>query len=148
MNALVDAEVIDALYQASQAGVQVDLIVRGICCLRPGLPGVSDNIKVTSVLGRFLEHSRIYAFEIEGEEPEVYIGSADLMPRNLDNRVELVVPLVEDAARAVVLEVLDRSLADEEGAWVLTEDGSWIGVMPDGTGHSVQREFMWAASES
>jgi polyphosphate kinase len=148
MNSLVDRRCIRALYRASQAGVQVEINVRGISCLRPGVPGVSDNIRVTSVLGRFLEHSRIYAFEIEGEEPQVYIGSADLMPRNLDNRVELVVPLIEPAARAVVLDVLDRSLADEEGSWVLDEDGSWTAVMPDGSGHSVQRELMWAAAEA
>ncbi|MEH3053690.1 MAG: hypothetical protein PGN13_06705 [Patulibacter minatonensis] len=106
------------------------------------MPGISDTITVTSVLGRFLEHSRIYAFEIEGEEREVYIGSADLMPRNLDNRVELVVPLVEEAARGEVFDVLDRSLADEEGAWRLSEDGSWTPVMPDGAGRSVQRELL------
>ncbi len=134
MNSLVDRRCIRALYRASQAGVQVEVNVRGISCLRPGVPGVSDNIRVTSVLGRFLEHSRIYAFDIEGEEPEVYIGSADLMPRNLDNRVELVVPLIEAAARAEVMEVLDRSLSDEEGAWTLDEDGSWVAVMPEGTG--------------
>ncbi len=148
MNSLVDRRSIRALYRASQAGVQVEINVRGICCLRPGVPGVSDNIRVTSALGRFLEHSRIYAFEIEGEEPQCYIGSADLMPRNLDNRVELVVPLIEDAARGVVMDVLDRSLADEEGSWTLGEDGSWTAVMPDGTGHSVQRELMWAAAEA
>jgi polyphosphate kinase len=148
MNSLVDRRCIRALYRASQAGVEVEINVRGICCLRPGVPGVSDNIRVTSVLGRFLEHSRIYAFEIEGEEPQVYIGSADLMPRNLDNRVELVVPLTEEAARGVVLDVLDRSIADEEGAWTLADDGSWTPVMADGTGHSVQRELMWAAAEA
>ncbi len=148
MNSLVDRRSIRALYRASQAGVQVEINVRGICCLRPGVPGVSDNIRVSSTLGRFLEHSRIYAFEIEGEEQQCYIGSADLMPRNLDNRVELVVPLVEDAARAVVMDVLNRSLADEEGSWILGEDGSWIAVMPDGTGHSVQRELMWATAEA
>ncbi|MFT4034355.1 MAG: polyphosphate kinase 1 [Patulibacter sp.] len=148
MNSLVDRRCIRALYRASQAGVQVEINVRGICCLRPGVPGVSDNIRVTSVLGRFLEHSRIYAFEIDAEAPEVYIGSADLMPRNLDNRVELVVPLIDPAARSVVLEVLDRSLRDEEGAWQLDAGGVWTAVLPDGTGHNVQRECMWAAAEA
>ncbi len=114
MNALVDRRCIRALYRASQAGVDVQINVRGVCCLRPGVPGISDNIEVRSVLGRFLEHSRIYAFEIAGEEPEVLIGSADLMPRNLDNRVELVVPLLDPAARGEVLDVLARSLQDEE----------------------------------
>ncbi len=147
MNALVDRRCIRALYRASQAGVQVEINVRGVCCLRPGVPGVSENIRVVSVLGRFLEHSRIFSFEIDGKEPEVLMGSADLMPRNLDNRVELVVPLLDKAARDVVLDVLDRSLADEEGAWELQEDASWKAVMPEGSGRSVQRELMAAASE-
>ena len=147
MNALVDRRCIRALYRASQAGVTVEINVRGVCCLRPGVPGVSENIRVVSVLGRFLEHSRIFSFEIEGEEPEVLMGSADLMPRNLDNRVELVVPLLDKAARDVVLDVLDRSIADEEGAWDLQQDASWKPVLPEGSGRSVQRELMAAASE-
>jgi len=92
MNSLTDSRCIEALYEASQAGVPIDLNVRGICALRPGIPGVSDNIQVVSVVGRFLEHSRIYSFRRNGES-RYYIGSADLMPRNLDNRVELVVPV-------------------------------------------------------
>ena len=124
MNALLDAPSIRALYRASQAGVQVGLNVRGICALRPGVAGVSDNIEVVSVVGRFLEHSRIFSFERPGEEERVYIGSADLMPRNLYNRVELVTPVEDSKIRAQLLDLLDRCLADNTNAWVLGSDGS------------------------
>ena len=102
----------------------VELNVRGICALRPGVPGVSENITVVSVLGRFLEHSRIYAFE-RGEEQRIYIGSADLMPRNLYNRVELLAPVEDETIRAELLEVLDSSLAAQVGAWDLDAGGHW-----------------------
>ena len=124
MNALVDARCIDALYEASRAGVRVDLNVRGICCLRPGIPGVSENIRVVSVVGRFLEHSRIYAFQ-RGDETQVLTGSADLMPRNLDHRVELVTPIEDEALRAELLDVLERCFADNSNAWELGSDGVW-----------------------
>ncbi|MCU0313187.1 MAG: polyphosphate kinase 1 [Solirubrobacteraceae bacterium] len=143
MNALVHPRVIEALYLASQAGVPVDLNVRGICCLVPGIPGVSEGIRVVSILGRYLEHSRIYAFEI-GEETEVFIGSADLMPRNLDNRVELITPVRDAGAKAELLDTLERCLADNTAAWELRRDGTWDRVVP-GPGEerrNVQRELL------
>jgi polyphosphate kinase len=124
INALVDRACIDALYLASQAGVRVDLNVRGICCLRPGVAGLSDNIRAVSVVGRFLEHSRVYAFEYGGER-KVYISSADLMPRNLNNRVELAVPIEDPALRDEVLEVVELCLADNHNAWDLGPSGVW-----------------------
>jgi polyphosphate kinase len=142
MNALLDAPSIRALYGASQAGVHVQLNVRGICALRPGVAGVSDNIEVVSVVGRFLEHSRIFSFERPGEEERIYIGSADVMPRNLYNRVELVTPVEDPKARAQLLDVLDRSLADNTNAWVLGSDGGWTRRRPDGEPRNVQRELM------
>src|SRR5919201_6365404 len=116
MNSLVDRRCIEALYRASQAGVQVDLNVRGICCLRPGVEGVSENIRVISVVGQFLEHSRIYAFH-RGDEHRYWIGSADLMPRNLDNRVELLAPVESATLQAELEDTLERCLADDSFAW-------------------------------
>jgi len=142
MNSLLDAPCIRALYRASQAGVEVQLNVRGICALRPRLPGVSDNIEVVSVVGRFLEHSRIYSFERPGETERVFTGSADLMPRNLYNRVELVTPVTDPRIRDQLLDVLDRGLADNTNAWVLQEEGTWIRRRPDGEPRNVQRELM------
>jgi polyphosphate kinase len=124
MNSLVDARCIQALYEASRAGVPVDLNVRGACCLRPGVPGVSENIRVVSVVGRFLEHSRIYAFR-RGEESRLLAGSADLMPRNLDHRVELVTPVEDPGLQDELLDVLERCFADNANAWVLDSDGTW-----------------------
>ena len=141
MNALVDRCCIRALYRASQAGVPVQLNVRGICCLRPGVPGISDAISVTSVLGRFLEHSRIYSFDRDGET-RVLIGSADLMPRNLDQRVELIAPVEDATAKADLLDTLERSLATDEWAWELCSDGTWHQREPGTKPRSVQRELM------
>ncbi|MDX6705923.1 MAG: polyphosphate kinase [Solirubrobacteraceae bacterium] len=141
MNSLVDRRCIRALYRASRAGVPVQLNVRGICCLRPGVEGVSENISVVSVLGRFLEHSRIYSFEHD-EETTVLIGSADLMPRNLDTRVELITPVGDDAIRAELLDTLERSLASDVWAWELQSDGSWLAREPGDPPRSVQRELM------
>jgi polyphosphate kinase len=142
MNSLVDKRCIRALYEASQAGVPVELNIRGICCLRPGIDGVSDNIRVVSIVGRFLEHSRIFAFE-RGDEQSVWIGSADLMPRNLDTRVELVSPVLDPALRDDLLDTLERSFADNTNAWDLGSDGTWTRRTPqDGESRNVQRELM------
>ncbi len=127
MNSLLDPPMIRALYRASQAGVRIELNVRGICALRPGVPGISDNITVVSVLGRFLEHSRVYAFFRPDEEPAVYIGSADLMQRNLYNRVELVIPVEDASIRTELLEVVDlepRRRGAAPGSWVPAVSGS------------------------
>jgi len=132
MNALVDAETIDALYRASQAGVEIDLIVRGICCLRPGIPGVSENIRVVSIVGRFLEHSRLWQFTNGGEE-EFYLGSADWMPRNFDRRVEAVAPIETPAVHDRVRTLLRTYLDDERMAWDLGADGTWTQRNPAST---------------
>lgn len=126
MNALVDKKMIQALYRASRAGVKVDLLVRGICCLRPGLPGVSDNIQVTSIVGRFLEHSRIYYFRNGGEE-EIYLGSADLMPRNLNRRVEVIFPVQdENLIRTLRYEILGTYLKEKAKARHMLADGKYV----------------------
>jgi polyphosphate kinase len=149
MNALVDAGCIRDLYEASRAGVRVDLNIRGVCCLRPGIPGVSENIYVNSVVGRFLEHSRIYTFERDGKT-RVYIGSADLMPRNLDHRIELVAPVEEPSLRDEVVDIVERSLADNTHSWVLGADGRWTRREPGAEPpRSVQGELReWHAARA
>jgi polyphosphate kinase len=139
LNSLVDARCIRALYQASQAGVRVDLNIRGICCLRAGVPGVSENIRVVSVVGRFLEHSRVYGFW-RGDEREYWIGSADLMPRNLDTRVELLAPIGDPALRSEIEDTFERCLADDTFAWELDPEGHW--ERRTGGRRSAQRELM------
>ncbi|MDA0181597.1 polyphosphate kinase 1 [Solirubrobacter phytolaccae] len=148
MNSLVDKECIRALYRASQAGVEVEINVRGICCLKPGVPGVSENIRVVSVVGRFLEHSRIYAFE-RGDDSTIYIGSADLMPRNLDTRVELLTPIRDETLRSELVDTLDRCFADNTNLWDLGTDGEWTRRHPEGDEpRNVQKELMAAHSSA
>jgi polyphosphate kinase len=125
LNALVEPEIIRALYEASNAGVYVDLIVRGICCLRPGVPGVSENIRVRSIVGRFLEHSRCYYFHNGGNE-ELYCASADWMDRNFFRRIELMFPIVDEKLKARVMADLDTYLADNTQAWELRPDGRYV----------------------
>jgi polyphosphate kinase len=139
MNSLVDQEVIEALYRASQAGVPIDLNIRGISCLKPGVPDVSETITVHSVVGRFLEHSRIYTFH-RGAEATYYIGSADLMPRNLDTRVELLVPIEQPELRAELDDTLERCMADDTFAWVLDADANWTRLR--GNTRCLHRELM------
>ena len=141
MNSLVDKRCIRALYRASRAGVPVDLNIRGICCLRPGVPGVSENIRVHSIVDRFLEHSRIYRFE-RGDEETILIGSADLMPRNLDTRVELLAPVRDAALRGEIADSMERCMADNTNAWVLGADGAWTRREPGTDGpRNVQDEL-------
>ncbi len=128
MNALVDPETIDALYRASGAGTPIELLVRGICCLRPGVPGLSETIRVRSLLGRFLEHSRIFCFGADPDDAEYLIGSADIMPRNLDRRVEAIVPVRAPALRHRLGEILAIELSDDTQVWELAPDGAWARV--------------------
>ncbi|MCE9589989.1 MAG: polyphosphate kinase 1 [Planctomycetes bacterium] len=130
MNSLEDQGICRRLYDASRAGVKIDLIVRGFCCLVPGVPGMSENIRVSSVIGRFLEHSRIYYFHNDGR-PEYYIGSADWMYRNLNNRVECITPIFEPALQQRLQQILDVMLADQRQAWDLRPDGSYVQRTPD-----------------
>ena len=141
-NSLVDRPIIDLLYKASQAGVRVDLIVRGACSLRPGIPGISDNIRVISIVGRFLEHSRIYCFHNGGKE-EVYLGSADIMPRNLNQRVEILFPIQDPAqVRYICDEVLGLYLSDNSRAHLMQPDGSYRCLAPrDGEAEIMAQEI-------
>jgi polyphosphate kinase len=129
LNSLVDAVLIEELYEAAQAGVEIEICARSICMLRPGIKGVSDGVRVRSIVGRFLEHSRIYWFEA-GDETSVYMGSADLMPRNLDGRIEVLVPVESARPRQELGAVLDSAFADDTNAWELASDGSWTRAQP------------------
>jgi polyphosphate kinase len=130
VNALGDAAIVDALQTAAFAGAHVDLIVRGICTLRPGVPGVSERITVRSVLGRFLEHSRIFCFEA-GETRRLWLGSADLLTRNLDKRIETLAPVENSELQDELVLILDTLLADTRDAWSLGDDGAWRRVQPE-----------------
>ena len=135
MNSLVDPGTIDELYAASQAGARIELIIRGMCCLRPGVPGLSDNISVRSVIGRYLEHARCYWFA-NGEgrgNPHYLIGSADLMSRNLDRRVEALVPVIDPMAHKKLDRIIEANLADTRRSWTLDPDGSWNAPNRSGT---------------
>ncbi len=146
VNNLVDQEIIDALYAASQRGAQVDLLVRSMCSLRPGVPGLSERIRVRSIVGQFLEHSRVFMFG-NGGRPEFYLGSSDLMPRNLDRRVEAVVPVSDTKLRQRLQQILDVSLADDVLAWELGPDGTWHRV-PTVRGLNSHNRFKELALES
>jgi len=146
VNNLIDQEIIDALYAASQHGAQIDLLVRSMCSLRPGVPGLSDRIRVRSIVGQFLEHSRVFAFG-NGGRPEYYLGSSDLMPRNLDRRVEAVVPVTDPKLRHRLQQILDVSLADDVLAWELGPDGGWHRV-PTVRGLNSHERFKELALES
>jgi polyphosphate kinase len=147
VNGLDDPAVMDALYGASQAGVPIDLVTRGISCLRPGVPGLSETIRVRSIVGRFLEHSRIFSFGGTGGRPHtLLIGSADLRMRNLDRRIEALVPVVDAEAQARLAEVLEVELADDTNAWALGPDGRWTRV-PTVRGLSAQRQLQELALE-
>jgi polyphosphate kinase len=141
MNAVVDDELIRALYRASSSGVQVDLIARGICCLRPGIPGVSENIRVISIVGRFLEHSRIWHFA-NGGHGEYFLGSADWMPRNFDRRVEAVAPIDDRTLHPRLASLFATCLEDNRQAWELGADAVWRQRQPNGVEKATHRTLL------
>ena len=142
MNALVDPQIIEALYVASGAGVQIDLIVRGVCCLKPGIAGVSENIRVRSIVGRYLEHARVFCFGNDGDA-EVFCSSADWMERNFFRRVEVAFPILDPELRSSLIEDLKLYLRDDRQAWQLGSDGGYARVAPAGQGGiSAQQELM------
>jgi polyphosphate kinase len=146
MNSLVDPQVIEALYRASRAGVQIDLIIRGLCALRPGIPGVSDNIRVRSIVGRFLEHSRVFYFlngkDSDDGEDELYLSSADWMERNFFRRVEIAFPVREQTHRDRIIRDLKSYLADNTLAWSLGRDGSYTRCLKENEPHDSQASLL------
>ena len=146
LNHLVDAAIVDELYAASQAGAKIDVIARTTCALRPGVEGLSETIRVRSIVGRFLEHSRIYSFEA-GDEVRTYIGSPDLMSRNLDHRIEVLVPVENSRVRLDIEAMLDSALADDTNAWLLEADGTWTRATPGSKPHSHHATMMRRAQK-
>ncbi len=141
MNSLVDAKTIRSLYSASCEGVKIDLIIRGICCLKPGIPGISENIRVISVIGRFLEHSRAYYFHNGGKE-ELFLGSADIMPRNLDDRVETLFPVFDKSIIRIVKTDLDLIMSDNVKAWEMNVEGLYSKISNEGPKVNSQALFL------
>jgi len=151
VNGLSSPNIIKALYDASQAGVKIDLIVRGICCLRPGIEGVSDNISVRSIVGRFLEHGRVFYFENADAEPDVYLSSADLMPRNLSNRIEQCTPILDNQIKESIINDLESYIKDDSNAWLMQSDGEYaqaISVSGDGNKNDAQLDLLTKFAES
>ncbi len=143
LNSLTDTKIIRTLYEASQAGISISLIIRGVCCLRPGIPGLSDNISVISIIGRFLEHSRVYCFANGGQD-EIYLGSADLMQRNMDRRIELLFPVQDEKLKQRLKnEILEISLADNKGARLLLSDGSYQRLQPSPNGATIDSQHIF-----
>jgi len=137
LNSLVDEQIVDELYLASRSGVPIDILVRGMCSLKPGVPGLSESIRVHSVLGRYLEHSRIFYFENAGD-PDVFIGSADMMHRNLDRRVEALVKLVQTDHIKDLRDIMDLGMGESISTWVLGANGQWSRRAVDAVGNRLQ----------
>jgi polyphosphate kinase len=144
-NALEDPAIVEALYRASVAGVQVQLIIRDTCRIRPGIPGLSENVSVISIVGRFLEHARIYYFHNGGDE-EYFIGSADLMTRNLESRVEVLVPIEHESLRRQLRTILEVQLNDHRSAWDMRSDGSYVQRQPDDSQSTLSSQEMLVAA--
>jgi polyphosphate kinase len=131
VNSLIDRAIIEKLYQASQTGVQIDLIVRGMCSLRPGVPGLSERIRVVSIVDRYLEHARIFYFQ-NGDSHSFWLASSDWMPRNFDRRIEIAFPVIEPRLQTKLREILELQLADNVKAWLMHPDGHYVRIQPDG----------------